>query len=57
MDMIEIQYQDVTGNWRMYCSTINNSYMIITAMQNASMMYVGSRIRAVDGSGRVVDML
>lgn len=57
MDSVEIQYQDLTGNWRTVSVTVNNSQMIYSAMLSASSMYVNSRIRAVDSYGRIVDML
>jgi hypothetical protein len=55
--MINIQLQDNTGNWRTYNTTLNNSQMILNEMKSLSLRFPGSRIRAVDDSGRVVDIL
>jgi hypothetical protein len=56
MDMIEIQVQDTTGNWRTYSVTQNISALIITAMRSLKDQFPDQRVRAVDGSGRLVDL-
>lgn len=56
-DMINLQYQDSTGNWRTVNTTMNIPAMIRQGMQNLQAFYNGSRIRAVDAFGRVVDIL
>ena len=57
MDMIEIQVQDTTGNWRTYSVTQNVSALIISAMRSLKDQFPDQRVRAVDGSGRLVDFL
>lgn len=54
---VYIQYQDATGTWYTVSSCINEGPYIIEAMKSASRFYSGSRIRAVDENGRVVDIL
>lgn len=57
MDNIEIQLQDITGNWRMYGITINNSQMIVASMRQLAEQFPNQRVRAVDSNGRIVDIL
>jgi len=55
--MINIQLQQGTGNWVTYQTTLNNSMYIVQAMNQLSSRYPNYRVRAVDQSGRVVDIL
>jgi hypothetical protein len=57
MDQVEIQVQDITGNWRTYHITLNNSQMILSEMKQLSNQFPGQRVRAVDMDGRIVDIL
>jgi hypothetical protein len=57
MDRVNIQLQDNSGNWRTYTNTYNNSQMIVQEMTNLSRNNPNKRVRAVDTSGRVVDIL
>lgn len=57
MDFVNIQAQDETGNWRTYSLTQNNSQLIIQAMKQLQWQFPNARIRAVDNSGRVIDIL
>lgn len=58
MDNIEIQAQDETGNWRTYTTIFqNSSQLIIMSMRQLQWQFPDKRIRAVDGYGRVVDIL
>lgn len=52
-----IQYQDISGNWITCSSVPNTSPNVIQGMQQASSLYEGKRIRAVDADGRVLDIL
>lgn len=54
---VYIQYQDVTGSWYMVMVTENEGPRILMAMKTVSNQYPGSRVRAVDENGRVVDIL
>jgi hypothetical protein len=57
MDMIEIQVQDTTGNWRTYSVTQNISALIVTAMRSLKDQFPDQRVRAVDGDRRLVDLI
>lgn len=57
MDMIEIQVQDLTGNWRTYSLTQNISALITEAMRSLKCQFPDQRERAVDGNGRLVDLM
>jgi len=54
---VYIQYQDVTGSWYTVMSVNNEDNRIIAGMKSVSSQYPGSRVRAVDENGRVVDIL
>lgn len=55
--MVEVQTQDGLGNWRTHSYVPNEPLQILTAMQRLQWIYPGARVRAVDGFGRLVDML
>lgn len=58
MDLIEIQAQDETGNWRTYNSLmINNSQLILLAMKQLKEQFPDKRVRAIDQNGRLIDIL
>lgn len=57
MEQIQIQVQDLTGNWRTFGVTQNQSNLILMEMQNLQRKFPKQRIRAVDMSGRIVDIL
>jgi hypothetical protein len=58
MDGVEIQAQDTTGNWRTYHITnINNSQVVLAEMKSLKSRYPVFRVRAVDRSGRLIDLL
>jgi hypothetical protein len=54
---IELQTQDITGNWRTMHVTQNNSQMIISGMRQIASQFPDQRVRAVDSDGRIVDIL
>ena len=57
MNQVQIQFQDLTGNWMTVRITQNNSQMIIMAMREVKQIYPDKRVRAVDTDGRLLDML
>ena len=57
MNMVNIQVQYETGIWATIQTVNNNSQMIFFAMKNLQKMYPKYRVRAIDMSGRVVDIL
>ena len=54
---IELQTQDITGNWRTMHVTQNNSQMIIFGMRQIASQFPDQRVRAVDSDGRIVDIM
>lgn len=56
MDMIEIQLQDLSGNWRTYSYTQNIPLLYRDGMRQLQWQFPNARIRAVDSNGRVVDI-
>lgn len=57
MDFIEIQVQDTAGNWRTFNLSQNNSAMILAAMKALKWQFPDQRVRAVDGNGRLIDLM
>lgn len=57
MDQVQIQFQDLTGNWMTVRITQNNSQMIIMSMREVKNTYPDKRVRAVDMDGHLLDML
>lgn len=58
MELIEIQAQDETGNWRTYNTLmVNNSQMIILSMRQLKDQFPDKRVRAVDQNGRLLDII
>ena len=54
---IELQIQDINGNWRTCHVTQNIPAMIIAGMRQLEYQFPGHRVRAVDSNWRVVDIL
>ena len=57
MSGINIQAQDTSGNWRTYTIVANDPQRILSEMKSLQSRYPSYRVRAVDASGRVVDIL
>lgn len=57
LDIVHIQYQLGTGTWVTINSARNDAQYIAHAMRQAQTMMPGRRIRAIDQSGRLVDLL
>lgn len=57
MDGVQIQMQDLSGNWRTYTITTNFPTQIRMEMENLQRQFPTSRIRAVDMNGRLIDIL
>ncbi len=57
MPEISIQYQNANGNWTTVQQVMNDPHNIANGLRSAKSMYPSSRIRAIDQSGRLVDML
>jgi hypothetical protein len=57
-EQVAIQVQDVTGVWRTYHITMNESQRVLSEMKSLQRTYPNFRVRAVElNSGRVVDIL
>ncbi len=54
--MINIQYQNQTGNWTTVMVVYNEPTSILNAMKQTQSSY-NTRVRATDMNGRVVDVL
>ncbi len=55
---IQVQFQDIGRNWvTVQANVQNQSQMIMTRMREVQRMYPDKRVRAIDESGRLVDML
>jgi len=57
MNQVQIQYQDSMGNWITQQVVDNIQPHIIQCMKQASFNSSGKRVRAIDSSGRVIDIL
>lgn len=53
---VTVQVQDSTGMWRNTAHTYNDPQIYMTRMQEASNIYPGKRVRAIDENNRVVDI-
>ena len=54
---VHIQVQDLDGMWRTLHTTENNSQKILSEMRTIKERQPDKRVRAVDDSGRLVDMM
>ena len=57
MNQVQIQYQDSMGNWITQQVVDNIQSYIIQCMKQVSFNSSGKRVRAIDSSGRVIDIL
>jgi hypothetical protein len=58
MHDVEIQAQDTTGNWRTYhVSNTNNPQLVLAEMKSLNSQFPNFRVRAVDRTGRLIDLL
>lgn len=55
--MVQIQVQDTSGNWRTFNIVPNVPAIIQQAMKSLSSNHAGKRIRAIDMSGNIIDIL
>jgi hypothetical protein len=55
-DSVEVQLQDESGNWRTMAVTVNVSAINRARMEEVQRQFPGSRVRAVDREGRLLDM-
>lgn len=54
---IQVDIGNPAGSWRTMNTVMNNAQIIAHAMQSLANRYPEKRIRAVDQSGRLMDML
>jgi len=57
MNQVQIQYQDSMGNWITQQVVDNIQPYIIQCMKQVSFNSSGKRVRAIDSSGCVIDIL
>lgn len=57
MDQVQIQRQRDSGEWVTVMVVQNLAPNITNAMKATARSNPGSRVRAIDGSGRMVDIL
>ena len=57
MEQVQVQVQDTSGNWRTFGVTQNQSPLVLREMENLQRKFPTQRVRAVDMSGRIVDIL
>ena len=57
MNQVQIQYQDSMSNWITQQVVDNIQPYIIQCMKQVSFNSSGKRVRAIDSSGRVIDIL
>lgn len=57
MPEISIQFQSANGNWTTVQQVMNDPHNIANALRSAKSTYPSARVRAIDQSGRLVDML
>ena len=52
-----VQAQDEQGMWRTYIVTVNDSVVLLASMRSLKTRFPKYRIRAIDGQGKIVDIL
>lgn len=57
MDHVQIQVQDISGNWRTYTITQNSSQLILMAMKALKDQFPDQRVRAIDENYRLLDLM
>jgi hypothetical protein len=58
MDGVEIQAQDTTGVWRTYhIANTTNSQVVLAEMKSLKSRFPDFRVRAVDRTSRLIDLL
>lgn len=57
MQQIEVQVQGRAGNWSTVMVVQNLPQNITTALRTVARANPGCRVRAVDGAGRLVDLI
>lgn len=57
LDNINIEVQDLSGNWRLHSVTRNNPLYILNEMQTAQAFHNGARVRAINSVGTIVNIM
>lgn len=57
MDRVEVQAQDLDGNWLTYTITQNQPLLIKNAMEQLKWQFPDRRVRAIDENGRLIDFM
>jgi hypothetical protein len=56
MDQVSIQIRDYGGNWIIVSNVVNNIQRIGFELRSVQTRYPDRRVRAVDKSGRLIDI-
>jgi hypothetical protein len=56
-DNASIEYQDALGNWIAAVTVPNQPLVILSGMDSVALLYPGTRVRAVDQDGKLIDIL
>lgn len=57
MNTVYIQAQDQQGTWRTYSVTMADPIVVLQSMQSLKTRFPEYRVRAIDGLGRLYDIL
>jgi len=57
MDYVDVQIQDHSGAWRAVSNVINDLQRIGFELRAVASRYPDLRVRAVDKSGRLIDLI
>ena len=57
MEQASIQILDYGGNWKTVSNVVNNLQRIEFELRSVKSRYPDRRVRAVDQSGRLIDLL
>ena len=54
---VAIQYQDAMGNWITSVTVPNEPAVILNGMKSVTALCPGTRVRAIDQDGKLIDIL
>ncbi len=57
MECAEVQIQDYGGNWITVSNVVNNLQRVGFELRSVQSRYPDRRVRAIDKSGRLIDLL
>lgn len=57
MDNVQIQVQDDSGNWRTMLVTLNDPQTYSSRMKECAQSHPNRRVRVIDNTGRLLDLM